>query len=75
MTITPVVAAQRGHPHLSSGCRTGWQMITMTAASTSGPTSSRAKDSPASAIAAAASPSSTRSVGERAGAGGAGGGC
>ena len=48
-------------------------MITMTAASTRGPTSSRAKDSPASAITAAASPSSTRSVGESAGAGAAGG--
>ena len=61
--MTAVVAAQRGQPRRSSGCRTGWQMMTMTAASTSGPTSSRAKNSPASAITAAASPRRTRRVG------------
>ena len=59
----------------SSGCRTGWQMMTITAPSTSGPTRSRANERPASAITAAARPMSTRSVGDSAGdAGGAGAG-
>ena len=45
-TMTAVVAAQRGQPRRSSGIRTGWQMITMTAPRTSGPTSSRANEMP-----------------------------
>ncbi len=42
-------------------------MITITAASARGPTSSRANDTPARAITEAASPISTVSVGDRGG--------
>ena len=66
--MTPVVAAQRGQPQRSSGKRTGWQMITMTAAMASGPISSRAYETPASAITAAARPRRIRSVGDSEGA-------
>ena len=65
--MTAVVAVHRGHPRLRSTPCSGWQMITITAASTSGPTISRAHERPTKTITVAARPTSTRSMGDSAG--------